>query len=243
MLLLVAGTLAAAGLGADPAAMAAGPKPRHCGTIPVHDEFHPRVRVSAMHTSCAKARRIMRAYLDGPADEQELVGPDDYNGYVRLKRFPGWHCTSGAGAGGCRKGRREAGWDWFFARGAPARSRSTVLRAFYSVSVPSGGHVSRPATIVFGADGRTSLDEMAWRRWGGRSAVARGAFEQDSGPAGEPDVTSKRALIVASEPARCDGWSTYLKLKVRVHQGDGRTTIWEPISLASSWRHCRRIGR
>ena len=95
-------------------ASASRARTRHCGTIGISDEFHPRVRVSAMHIPCAKARRIIYAYLDGPEDEKELVGPDDYNGYIRLKRFPGWRCTSGAGAGGCSKGRREAGWDWFF---------------------------------------------------------------------------------------------------------------------------------
>lgn len=86
---------------------------RHCRTIAVDDEFHPRVNVTASHLPCRKARRIITAYLDGPESEKELVGPDDYNGYIRLKRFPGYRCTSGAGAGGCRKGRHEAGWDWF----------------------------------------------------------------------------------------------------------------------------------
>jgi hypothetical protein len=111
---LVVAVQVSAAPGGPGVADAARLRARHCGSIPVEDEFHPKVRVSASHISCRKARRIITAYLDGSADEQELVGSDDYNGYVRLKHFPGWRCTSGAGAGGCRKGRREAGWDWFF---------------------------------------------------------------------------------------------------------------------------------
>jgi hypothetical protein len=97
---------------ASGAASASSLSARHCGTIPTKDEFHPRVRVYAERISCSKARRIMRAYLDGPESEKELVGPDDYNGYIRLKRFPGWRCTSGAGSGGCSKGRATTIWGW-----------------------------------------------------------------------------------------------------------------------------------
>ena len=39
---------------------------RHCGTIPVEDEFHPEVQALASWISCRKARRIIEAYLDGP---------------------------------------------------------------------------------------------------------------------------------------------------------------------------------
>jgi hypothetical protein len=72
------------------------------------------IYVSARHVSCRKAVRVEREYWLAPKRRKELVGPDEYNGYVRLKRFPGWRCTSGAGAGGCRKGRHEAVYNTFY---------------------------------------------------------------------------------------------------------------------------------
>ena len=119
--------------------------------------------------------------------------------------------------------------------------QGTVLRAYYSVHVPAGGHVRRPTRIVFGADGRTYLDGMQWRRWGGRFAVARGTYDYDGGPAGEPMITTEPALIVASDPARCDGWRTYLRLKARIEGDDGTVSTWHALSLATSWHHCQPI--
>jgi hypothetical protein len=72
------------------------------------------IYVSAKHVSCRKAVRVEKEYWLAPKSRKELVGPDEYNGYVRLKRFPGWRCTSGAGAGGCRKGRQEAAYNTFY---------------------------------------------------------------------------------------------------------------------------------
>ncbi len=71
------------------------------------------IHVDARHLSCRKAMRIQKEYWLAPESEKELVGPNEYNGYVRLKRFPGWRCTSGAGAGDCVKGRMEAGYTTF----------------------------------------------------------------------------------------------------------------------------------
>ncbi len=80
------------------------PRYRHCGSF----QARYRIHVLARHVSCRKARRVQREYWLAPESEKELVGPDEYNGYVRLKRFPGWRCTSGARAGACVKGRKEA---------------------------------------------------------------------------------------------------------------------------------------
>jgi hypothetical protein len=71
------------------------------------------IHVQAKHVSCRAAMKVQRDYWLGPKSEQELVGPDEYNGYVRLKRFPGWRCTSGAGAGNCAKGRKDAFYSTF----------------------------------------------------------------------------------------------------------------------------------
>lgn len=93
-------------LGAGSAPADSSPRYRRCGSFQAKYLIH----VLAHRVSCKKARRIQKEYWLAPKSELELVGPDEYNGYVRLKRFPGWRCTSGAMGGGCRKGRREAGY-------------------------------------------------------------------------------------------------------------------------------------
>lgn len=91
---------------------------RNCGSFQARYLVH----VLARHVSCKKARRIQKEYWLAPESRKELVGPDSYNGYVRLKRFPGWRCTSGAMGGGCRKGRKEAAYSTYNPR--PARAGS-----------------------------------------------------------------------------------------------------------------------
>lgn len=92
---------------AGDATVAAGYK--RCGS------FHARytIHVVARHVSCRTALRVQKEYWLAPESEKELVGPDEYNGYVRLKRFPGWRCTSGAMAGACVKGRKEAAYSTY----------------------------------------------------------------------------------------------------------------------------------
>jgi hypothetical protein len=82
---------------------------RGCGSFQARYTIH----VLAKHVSCRKARQIQREYWLAPESEKELVGPDEYNGYIRLKRFPGWRCTSGAMAGDCVKGSKEAGYSTY----------------------------------------------------------------------------------------------------------------------------------
>lgn len=72
-----------------------------------------RIHVYVKHVSCRLALRVQKEYWLAPEDEKELVGPNEYNGYVRLKRFPGWRCTSGAMAGACVKGRKEAAYSTY----------------------------------------------------------------------------------------------------------------------------------
>lgn len=84
---------------------------KHCGSFKVGPDM--TIHVQAQHVSCRLAMKVQREYWLSPEDEKELVGPDEYNGYVRLKRFPGWRCTSGAGAGNCAKGRRDAFYSTF----------------------------------------------------------------------------------------------------------------------------------
>jgi hypothetical protein len=68
------------------------------------------IYVAAEGITCKLALELQETYWLAPEDEKDLIGPDEYNGYVRLKKFPGWHCTSGALAGGCHKGQLDAGY-------------------------------------------------------------------------------------------------------------------------------------
>jgi hypothetical protein len=83
-----------------------------CGSFKARYTIHVFVK----HVSCRIALRVQKEYWLAPEDEKELVGPDEYNGYVRLKRFPGWRCTSGAMAGACAKGRKEAAYSTYDGR-------------------------------------------------------------------------------------------------------------------------------
>jgi hypothetical protein len=80
------------------------PGMKKCGSFPA--EY--RIYVYAnKRVGCGKARKVMKAWwLGKPGTVVEHDGPT--GGYVTLKRFPGWRCDSGAGGGGCRKGRRVA---------------------------------------------------------------------------------------------------------------------------------------
>lgn len=106
--------LALAPAGGASASSSPWPGYRKCGSF----QARYRIHVYARHVSCHTARRVEKEYWLAPESEKELVGPDSYNGYVRLKRFPGWRCTSGAMAGGCRKGRKEAPYSTYNPRSA-----------------------------------------------------------------------------------------------------------------------------
>jgi hypothetical protein len=60
------------------------------------------VGIDVHRVSCAKSRRIVRAYLHGKS-----VGVD----FAQVKGFPAWTCSTGDRSGGCEKGG--------FARGVP----------------------------------------------------------------------------------------------------------------------------
>ena len=98
-----------------------------------------QVYVSAYGITCALALRLQKAYWLAPEDEKELIGPDEYNGYVRLKKFPGWHCTSGALAGGCHKGQLDAG----YYDGQPEGSKTPCGSLPINYTPLPGEHYSR----------------------------------------------------------------------------------------------------
>ena len=97
---------------ATPALAAAGPPPnpyghgvRYCGSF----KSGYRIYVYASHTTCHTAMRIQKEYWRGKRRNKVIVnGGSGAMGYVLLKRYPGWKCTSGSGGGGCSKGRKSA---------------------------------------------------------------------------------------------------------------------------------------
>jgi len=83
------------------------PGSKHCGSF----KAGYRIYVSATHMTCKRARAIQREYWLAPKSRRIIVnGGTGANGYVKLKRYPGWKCFSGAGGGACDKRRASAGY-------------------------------------------------------------------------------------------------------------------------------------
>jgi hypothetical protein len=83
-----------------------GPGFKDCGFF--HAEY--KIHVFAKGISCAKARRIQKVYWLAPKSRTEEVITRRGPVYIKLKRFPGWKCMSGAGGGDCSKGQKVAGY-------------------------------------------------------------------------------------------------------------------------------------
>ena len=83
------------------------PGMKKCGTF----EAGYRIWVYAKHMRCRNARRVQREYWLAPADRRVVHnGGSGAFGWVTLKRYPGWRCSSGAGGGSCRHGEKIAGY-------------------------------------------------------------------------------------------------------------------------------------
>ena len=83
------------------------PGMKKCGTF----RAGYRIWVYAKGISCRTARKIQKEFWLGPARRKVIHnGGSGASGWVTLKRYPGWRCGSGSGGGGCRKGRRFAGY-------------------------------------------------------------------------------------------------------------------------------------
>lgn len=80
---------------------------RHCGPVRGGSSV-AKIYISAAGVSCRLARRIDREFYFGPESRKRHHGPENYNGWWTLKRFPGWRCGEGTGGGGCRKHGDEA---------------------------------------------------------------------------------------------------------------------------------------
>lgn len=78
-----------------------GPAYRACGSF--HATY--RIRVYATGMSCRRAVAIQKEWWLGPPTRQVVVnGGSGAGGYVLLKRYPGWRCSSGSGGGQCVRG-------------------------------------------------------------------------------------------------------------------------------------------
>ena len=85
-----------------------GPGYKSCGSF----KSDYTINVSAKKLPCKRAMQIQRELWNGPDSRKVIVnGGSGASGYIKLKRFPGWKCTSGAGAGSCRKGGSYAAYD------------------------------------------------------------------------------------------------------------------------------------
>lgn len=81
------------------------PGMKKCGTF----KAQYKIYVYAKNIRCSTARRIQKEYWLGP-DRRKVIhnGGAGAAGWITLKRYPGWKCTSGAGGGGCNRGKKSA---------------------------------------------------------------------------------------------------------------------------------------
>ena len=72
---------------------------KSCGSFP---SASYTIHVTAKGITCKRARAIMKEYWNGP-DSRKIIhhGGSGADGWIKLKRYPGYTCYSGSGGGGC----------------------------------------------------------------------------------------------------------------------------------------------
>src|SRR5262245_7367252 len=88
-----------------------GPGFKRCGSFKSGEYT---IRVHAKGMTCTRATAMQREYWNGPGSRKVVVnGGSGADGYVKLKRYPGYKCFSGAGAGSCqnKSGSKTAAYD------------------------------------------------------------------------------------------------------------------------------------
>jgi len=82
---------------------------RDCGSFDkkISSDTTYTIEVSTSRVTCRSGTRLMKDFWFRRGRVQH-GGPYTYNTYFTLKRWPGWRCYTGAGAGQCNKrgGRR-----------------------------------------------------------------------------------------------------------------------------------------
>ena len=82
------------------------PGMKKCGTFKAQSLT---IYVYAKNIKCVSARRIQKEYWLAPKSRKVVHnGGTGASGWVTLKRYPGWRCTSGSGGGGCNRGKKSA---------------------------------------------------------------------------------------------------------------------------------------
>jgi hypothetical protein len=112
--------LTTASIGATTASVTAadpywGPGYASCGRHTYHTSGGGSVAlyIAARNTPCRTALRIEHELYTAPGNRLKIVnGGSGATGYILLKRYPGWKCTSGAGAGSCQRGSKFAGYSY-----------------------------------------------------------------------------------------------------------------------------------
>lgn len=92
-----------------------GPGHTACGRVTLEGREGDTVKlyVAARGITCKTAIRIEREYWGAPRSQLKIInGGSGAAGYILLKRFAGWRCTSGAGAGSCTRGKKFAGYSY-----------------------------------------------------------------------------------------------------------------------------------
>jgi hypothetical protein len=83
------------------------PGMKKCGTFRASSTIY----VYAKNITCKTARRIQIEFWRGPKRRQVVHnGGTGADGWITLKRYPRWRCTSGSGGGGCSRGNKTAGY-------------------------------------------------------------------------------------------------------------------------------------
>jgi hypothetical protein len=81
-----------------------GPGFKSCGSF---KSGSYRIKVHAKGITCKRAIAIQREYWNGPKSRKvEHNGESNADSYVTLKRYPGYRCATGAGAGTCANKKR-----------------------------------------------------------------------------------------------------------------------------------------
>jgi hypothetical protein len=112
--------LTTASIGAPSASVSAadpywGPGHASCGrhTYNTNGGGSVALYIAARNTPCRTALQIERELYTAPGNRLKIVnGGSGAAGYILLKRYPGWKCTSGAGAGSCQRGSKFAGYSY-----------------------------------------------------------------------------------------------------------------------------------
>jgi hypothetical protein len=101
---------------------------KKCGTFKARDGS--KIGSFAKHIGCGPAKNMMKDLWNGPQSEFIPLPNDRF----RLRSWPGWLCSQGAGGGGCQKGRRAVAYRSIYPWSGTGSARAESMS--YSRSQP-----------------------------------------------------------------------------------------------------------